>query len=127
MLVVAGSRELLDAALEQRDADGRLTEDTFEEGLADLPEEALIKVYGDIGALIESDPETEQARKVKWVAALDTFGPHRRRVQEDGIAIDFNLATGRRPERRGPAAGQRQRRPGDRPARGRGRGRRCAT
>ena len=91
-LVVAGSRELLDSALEQRDADDRLTEDTFEESLADLPEEALIKVYGDIGALIESDPDTEQARKVKWVGAIETLGLTAS-VEEDGIAVDFNLAT----------------------------------
>ena len=90
VLVVAGSRELLDAALEQRDGDDRLTEDTFDEGLEGLPEDALVKVYGDIGALIESDPETEEARKVQWVAALDTFGLTAG-VEEDEIAIEFNL------------------------------------
>ena len=92
VLVVAGSRELLEAALEQRDADNRLTEDRFNEGLEDLPEDALVKVYGDIGALIAEDPETEEARKVEWVDALDTFGLTAS-VQEDEIGIDFNLTT----------------------------------
>ena len=91
-LVVAGSAELLEGALQQRDGDGRLTEETFEDSLAGLPEEALVKVYGDIGALIESDEETEQARKVAWVGAIETLGLTAS-VQSDGIAIDFNLST----------------------------------
>ena len=92
VLVVAGSRELLEGALEQRESDDRLTEDIFQDGLDGLPDDALVKVYGDIGALVESDPGTEQARRVEWVAALDTFGLTAG-VQEDEIAIDFNLAT----------------------------------
>lgn len=92
VLVVAGSSKLLEDALEQRDSDDRLTEDTFEEGLADLPEDALVKVYGDMAALIENDPDTEEARKVEWVDALDTFGLTAS-FEEDQVAIDFNLAT----------------------------------
>lgn len=92
VLVVAGSERLLDQALEQRDSDDRLTEDTFEDGLADLPGDALVKVYGDLAALIENDPDTAAARKVKWVDALDTFGLTSS-FEEDQIAIDFNLAT----------------------------------
>ena len=74
VLVVAGSKELLEAALEQREADDRLTEEVFEQSLEDLPDEGLVRAYGDLGALIENDPETADARKVEWVAALDTFG-----------------------------------------------------
>jgi hypothetical protein len=92
VLIVAGSRDLLDKALEQRDGDDRLTEDTFEKGLEGLPGDALVKVYGDVGALVENDPDTEDARKVEWVAALDTFGLTAA-VQEDQIAIDFDLTT----------------------------------
>jgi Protein of unknown function (DUF3352) len=92
VLVAAGSRELLDQALEQRDSDDRLTEDTFEEGLADLPEDALVKVYGDLAALIENDPEAAQARRVEWVDALDTFGLTAS-FEEDRVSIDFDLAT----------------------------------
>jgi hypothetical protein len=92
VLVVARSEELLKAALEQRDADDRLTEDAFDEGLADLPQDALVKVYSDVGALIESSPDAEQARKVKWVGALETLGLTAS-VEEDQVAVDFNLAT----------------------------------
>lgn len=92
VLVVAGSTQLLESALEQRDADDRLTEETFEEGLADLPSEALVRVYGDMAALIDNDPDTEQARRVSWVDALDTFGLTTT-VEEDRLAIEFNLAT----------------------------------
>lgn len=74
VLIVAGSKKLLEAALEQRDADDRLTEDTFDEATADLPENALVRVGGDLGRLLAADPDTREARRVKWVNALRTFG-----------------------------------------------------
>jgi hypothetical protein len=92
VLVVAGSREQLEDALERREGDDRLTEDAFEEGLEGLPEDALVKLYGNIGALLESDPETEEARKVEWVSAVRTLGMAAT-VEEDEIAIEFDLAT----------------------------------
>jgi hypothetical protein len=92
VLVVAGTKKLLEDALEQREADDRLDEETFEEGLEDLPQDALIKVYGNLEALLKADADTRQARKVEWVKALRTFGLTTT-VEEDEIAIDFNLAT----------------------------------
>ena len=45
IVVLAGSRELLDAALERADAGEGLSEDDFEAGLEGLPDEALARVY----------------------------------------------------------------------------------
>ena len=74
VLVVAGSRNLLKSAVDQRVADGRLTEDTFDKATAVLPKDALLRVGGDLQTLLASDPSTRAARRIKWVNALRTFG-----------------------------------------------------
>jgi Protein of unknown function (DUF3352) len=90
MVVFGGSRKLLEAALERADGDDHLTLDTFENSLDGLPEEALARVHFDVQALIAQDPETQEARKVEWVAALDTFGLTIA-AQEDAVDVEFNL------------------------------------
>jgi hypothetical protein len=92
VLIVAGTKELLEDALEQRDKDDRLDEKTFEKGLEGLPQDALLRVYGDVEALLESDPDAKEARKVEWIAALRTLGLTAS-VEEDEIAVDFKLRT----------------------------------
>ena len=92
VLVVANDRRRLDAALEQRDGDDRLTEDKFNESVDGLPKEALVKLGGDLQKLIESDPDTADARKVAWVKALRTFGATLS-FAADRAELDFKLAT----------------------------------
>ena len=92
VLIVAGSKRLLEAALEQRDADDRLTEDTFDEATNDLPADALLRVSGDLQKLLASDPETQDARKVKWVSALRTFGATVS-FKDDEANVGFRLRT----------------------------------
>jgi uncharacterized protein DUF3352 len=91
-LVVAGSRKVLDAALEQREADGRLEEDAFEEALDGLPENALMRAYFDVEGLLKADPETADARKVKWVQSLRTFGLTAS-AKSDSVDFQFDLKT----------------------------------
>jgi len=74
VLVVAGSDKLLEFALKQREAAGRLTEGTFDKATAGLPKNALLRVGGDLQKLLASDPAAAAARRVKWVNALRTFG-----------------------------------------------------
>lgn len=92
MVVFAGSRELLDSALERADGDDHFDAGAFEDGLDGLPEEALARVYLDLQALIARDPDTEAARKVEWVAALRTLGVTAA-VDDDSVNFDFNLRT----------------------------------
>ncbi len=92
VLVVAGSRQQLEGALEQRESDDRLTEETFDKGTEGLPQDALIRVYGDLQSLLESDPDTEGARKVKWVGALRTLGVTAS-AKDDQIDVDFRIST----------------------------------
>ena len=92
VVVFAGSNKLLDDALATRAGDNRLTEADFDKGLAGLPKDAAIRVYGDAERLLKGDPSTADARKVKWVNALRKFGITAS-VKQDAIDIDFNLHT----------------------------------
>src|SRR5918992_3461444 len=74
MVVLAGSQDVLESALERADGDDHLDEETFENSLAGLPEDALARMYLDLQPLLEQDQSTEAARRVEWVGALRTLG-----------------------------------------------------
>jgi hypothetical protein len=92
VLIAASSRSLLEDAVDRRDTDDHLTEEDFDKGLAGLPKSALARVYVDVRALLESDPDSADARRVKWVKALTTFGMTAV-AKDDAIDVDLNLAT----------------------------------
>jgi hypothetical protein len=74
VLIVAGSKKLLEEALERRDGDDSLTEDTFDSALAGLPSDSLVRSYFDLESLLKATPGGRNATKVKWVGALRTLG-----------------------------------------------------
>jgi Protein of unknown function (DUF3352) len=90
--IFAGDRQQLTQALERADGDDHLDEDTFNEGLAGLPESALARVYADLEALLKSDPGSADARRIKWVAALRTLGVTVV-AKNEGIDVDFRVRT----------------------------------
>jgi uncharacterized protein DUF3352 len=92
VLIVAGTKQVLEGALEQRERDDRLDKETFDKALRGLPEKSLLRVYSDVGGLIQADPDARQARRVDWVAALRTLGLTAS-AANDGISIDFKLHT----------------------------------
>lgn len=92
VLIVAGSRRLLENALAQREADDRLTEEDFDKGTEGLPKDGLVRVYGNLQRILRADPDTANARKVKWVNALRTFGASVS-FQRDEAKVDFRLTT----------------------------------
>lgn len=92
VLVIGSTRQQLVAALEQRGRDDRLTEDTFNSSLSGLPSGALARLHVNAQALINGSPGAATARKVKWVAALRTFGLTVS-SQNDGLSIDFDAKT----------------------------------
>lgn len=92
VLVVAASRALLEKALANRSGDDRFTEDDFDKGTNGLPKDSTFRLFTDLQKLIVSDPDTRDARKVKWVAALRDLGLSAS-VADDKVNIDFNLAT----------------------------------
>ena len=92
VLIVAGTRKLLDRALDQREGDERLTEDAFDKAVEGLPKQALLRVYADLGALIKASPQSRDARKVEWIGSLRTMGAAVV-ARERSLAVDFNVAT----------------------------------
>jgi hypothetical protein len=107
VLVLAGSRELLEDALARKGGDGRLDEETFEQGFEGLPDDPLARLYVNVEALLDGEPDTLEAlvesllggdfdirgaSKVKWVGALRTFGATAS-ANDNGIEIEFNLRT----------------------------------
>jgi hypothetical protein len=91
-LIVAGSEALLDQALARADGGDHLSQDSFDAALSDLPESSVTRVYANVQALLAADPDTADARKIKWVAALRTLGLTAG-VSGDKVAIDFDLET----------------------------------
>lgn len=92
LVVLAGSRDLLDSALKRADAGEGLSEDDFEAGLEGLPDEALARVYIDVQGLLGQSEGTAAARKIAWVDALRTLGLTVS-AHDKSIDIDFNLRT----------------------------------
>ncbi len=92
VLVVAGSKQELEDALETRDGDDSLTEEDFEAGTEGVPADALLRVYVDIGGLLRASPEAKDALRSKWVNAVRTAGIALS-VEQDAVAIDFSVKT----------------------------------
>jgi hypothetical protein len=92
MIVLAGSEELLDAALERADSGDSLSQDDFDKGLAGLPDDALARVYVDVQGLLGQSEGAKSARQIEWVNALRTLGLTIS-AQKDSIDVDFNLRT----------------------------------
>jgi hypothetical protein len=72
-VVAASDERALVAALARRDGDGHLTPERFDAALRDLPQGALARAYGDLGALLRQ-PGIAPLRKLKWVDRLRSFG-----------------------------------------------------
>ena len=92
MVVLAGSRELLDAALKRADGGDSLSEDDFDKGLEGLPDDALARVYVDVQGLLGQSDDAAAARKIEWVDALRTLGLTVS-AEKDSIDVEFNLRT----------------------------------
>jgi hypothetical protein len=92
VLVVAGSRKLLDDALERHDGDDTLTEDRFDSALGDLPKDSLVRSYFNLEPLLRATPGGRQATRVKWVGALRTLGLVAQ-AREDSVLLPFELKT----------------------------------
>lgn len=90
MVVFAGSKELLEAALARADGDDHFDASAFEDSLEDLPEDSLAQIYFDVQRLIAQDPDTKAARRVAWVDALRTLGVTAS-IEDDKVDVDFDL------------------------------------
>lgn len=92
VVVLAGSKELLESALKRAEDGQSLSEDDFDTGLEGLPDDALARVYVDVQGLLGQSEEGQAAQKIEWVGALTTLGLTLS-AQEDSIDVEFNLRT----------------------------------
>ncbi len=91
VVVFSDSREEVEAALGRADGENTLNTGTLEESLGELPEDPLVRVTGDLRRLLAT-PAAAQARRVKWVAALETFGVTAD-VTDAGVQLDYAVTT----------------------------------
>lgn len=92
VLVLSNDEGTLTNALKQRGEDDRLTEDDVEPAFEDLPEDAPLKAYVNVKALLAASPDAEDALKIEWVDHIETFGLTAA-AEDDSIALDWSLAT----------------------------------
>jgi hypothetical protein len=91
VLVIAGTREILDRALARRDGGDGIDDDAVGVRLTDLPGDAAIRAAGDTDVLLARDG-LDQFSGVPWVAALRSFGAAIS-ADEGELRIDATLNT----------------------------------
>jgi hypothetical protein len=93
VLVFAGGRDGLEAALKRHADDSGMTEDDLDALMGGLADEDAIARFGfDVEAILEATPDAAAARKVPFIAALRSYG-QTISVEDDGIESDFELTT----------------------------------
>jgi hypothetical protein len=93
VLLFAGGEQPLREALERADGDQHLG-DAFDEGLADLPGDALVRLYADAESTVAGAGvrELERLRELPWIAALRT-GSATVSFNDEDVTVDFALNT----------------------------------
>lgn len=92
VVVLAGSRELLEAALKRADGGDHLSESDFDAGLEGLPDDALARVYVDVESLLKQSGDAAAARRIEWVDSLRTLGLTIT-AHKSSIDVEFNAVT----------------------------------
>jgi hypothetical protein len=92
VLVVADEERALKQALGRRDGDDRLTEEQFEAVLAGLPEDALVRGYGDLSRVLDA-PELAPLRELPWFAGLRSFGATAGFDDQERLRLDAAVNT----------------------------------
>jgi Protein of unknown function (DUF3352) len=90
--LVANSREDIEAAIERHDGDDKMTQGRLDQAVEGLPEDPLIRAFFNVKQLLDTDPDTADARKVEYVSALRDFGLTAS-FADDAINVDFRLGT----------------------------------
>ena len=92
VFLVGNNRQDLEAAIDRHEGDDQMTEDRLNEALEGLPEDALVRTFVDVKQLLDTDPDTADARKVEYVSAMRDFGLTAS-FAEDEVDVDFRLGT----------------------------------
>lgn len=90
-ILVGSTATDLEAALKRAGSGDHLTEDEFNSALGDLNKDALVRYTGNLQALLTGS-KAANARKSKWVAALQSFAATVS-ADPDGIGIAYRVKT----------------------------------
>ena len=90
-LIAASSQALVNAALDRHAHGGGITAEQYSHALAGLPENALVKVWGDLSSVL-SQPSVASARRIPWVAALKGYSATIT-ASSAGLSFDYHLDT----------------------------------
>jgi Protein of unknown function (DUF3352) len=94
VIVVADTRDDLEAAITRHDGDEGMTKDDLDARFAGLEGDGLLKIGVNAQQLLaeSKDPEAVRARKVKWVGALRDVG-FLVAARDDGIEVSFKTTS----------------------------------
>ena len=91
ILVAAADDRTLRETLKRADGNDRMSPDAFGAAVADLPEDALVRFYGNADRLLEVE-EASPLRALPWITALRSIGAALSFREGDAI-VDFALNT----------------------------------
>jgi Protein of unknown function (DUF3352) len=89
--VIGSSPDVINAALDRHAHGGGVTSNQYSRALAGLPQNAVIKSFGNVSSLL-STPGAAKARRVPWVAALRAFG-ETITASASGLSFNYHLDT----------------------------------
>ena len=84
--VIGSSPAVINAALDRHAHGGGVTSSQYSHALAGLPQDAVLKSFGNVTSFLSS-PSAAKARRVPWVAALRAFGET---VTASASGLSFN-------------------------------------
>jgi hypothetical protein len=90
LVVEAPTRAQLEQALSRAGGADHMTAADFDARLSGLPADALVRVGGDLQALISQSANGGAARRIPWIDSLQTLGATVA-AESDGVAIDFDI------------------------------------
>jgi hypothetical protein len=92
VLVAARTKAEADAAVKRAGGGEHMTEQDFTDALGGLNKDSLLRVAGNLQGQTASRGASPAARKVKWMAALRTFGATLS-AEPDGVAWALDVKT----------------------------------
>jgi hypothetical protein len=89
--IIGSSRTIVTAALDRHSHGGGVTAGEYSRALAGLPQDAVVKSFGDLTGIL-SRPSAAKARRVPWVAALRGFA-ETVTASSSGLTFNYHFDT----------------------------------
>jgi hypothetical protein len=93
--VIGNSLATVNSALDRHAHGGGITQDQYSKASASLPQDAVVKSFGDLSSIFSS-PRLAAARRVPWVAAIRGYS-EAITASSSGLTISYHVDTTGRP------------------------------